>query len=1275
MILENIKFDKALNLAYFRQSLLRVDIELFKINFKRLFERINDNETEEHNKNIIADFLKNTFYKDENEINTSGLKDLVIHHENSSQSPVAIIIEAKSPSNKSEMISFEKPNSKALHETIHYFLNERIYKKNTQLKHIIITNIYEWFIFDATIFENIFYDNKNFRVQYQNWADKKLSGTTTDWFYSEIAKPFVENETENLSCVHFNLKNYFEIITNKDIENENKLINLYKIFSPKHLLKLPFANDYNQIDNDFYNELLHILGLEEILQNGLKLIVRKKQNERFQGSLLENAIGMIENLHRTKQIDNIDRFGETEEEQLFSIGLELIITWLNRILFLKLLEAQLTKYHKGDLNYEFLNINKVQDFDEINELFFEVIAKKQESRSVSVKDKFGNLPYLNSSLFEATELEEKALYISQLKDRLGLQISNFTVLKDQNGIKKKGNLNTLSYLFEFLNAYSFASDSTAEIESNSRTIINAAVLGLIFEKINGYKDGSFYTPSFITTFMSRETLKNTLITNFSKAYSKKIYDFEELKELIDYSDLKDRQKANAVFNALKIVDPAVGSGHFLVSVLNELVALKSELKILQDDKFTRLKGIIIQNINDELVIINEETSEPFQYYVNDKHIPPSELQRIQQTLFNEKRILIENCLFGVDINPKSVLICRLRLWIELLKNAFYTHQSDYKYLETLPNIDINIKAGNSLISKFDKGLNIFERASVNKLIVQYKIITDQYKIETDYETKYTIRKTIQNIKSDLQKYAIPRDKYYRKYIKNKRELEALFDIKPKSESFQKEITRLSLETDELEKKYKQNYYYVYSNALEWAIDFPEILSENGEFIGFDIVLGNPPYFSISNDSKLKEVNENYTTYKQSGDIYMLFIEKGMQILKPEGRLSMITSNKWLRAAYGDLLRDFLLSSTKPELLVDLGGVKVFDQASVDTSIVFLSNEKITKPAFDAVTIPKNFNTVKDSLFYYAENKRTLLSDLNSESWNVATETTKKLLAKIKSKGVLLEDWDNRIKYGIKNGFNKAFFIDGKTKAKLIAQDPKSAKIIVPFLRGRDVHKYYIDKQDQFLINTYNGKLVDKINPKTGKKQKIRVERVEVEKNYPAIYQHLLLYKEDLEKRTDKGEHWTNQRNCAYQHLFYSEKIIFPETTGRRSEFYFDNKNYLVDKTCFILTGNNLKYILGILTSKVMAYYFESIGRTLGKSAIQYSKQYMDKLPIPKITEKNQKNVTLIENLIDEITALKDTNPETDISNQIKKLDNLVYILYDLSKSEIELVESLEEELI
>jgi hypothetical protein len=315
-----------------------------------------------------------------------------------------------------------------------------------------------------------------------------------------------------------------------------------------------------------------------------------------------------------------------------------------------------------------------------------VLARKYDDRNQDVKKTFEKVPYLNSSLFEPTEIEQVTLFISNLKDDKTIPVISSTVLKNDQGKKRTGNLTTLEYLFDFLNAYDFTSEGSEEIQEDNKSLINASVLGLIFEKINGYKEGSFFTPGFITMYMCRETIRKSVVQKFNETKKWNCSTVEEL-----YDKIEDRKEANDIVNSIKICDPAVGSGHFLVSALNEMIAVKNDLKILQDRTGKRLKEYQVEVVNDELIVTDEE-GELFDYNPTNK-----ESQRIQETLFHEKQTIIENCLFGVDINPNSVKICRLRLWIELLKNAYYKNATE---LETLPNIDINIKCGNSLVSRF-----------------------------------------------------------------------------------------------------------------------------------------------------------------------------------------------------------------------------------------------------------------------------------------------------------------------------------------------------------------------------------------------------------------------------------------------------------------------------------------------------------------------------------------------------------------------------------------------
>jgi adenine-specific DNA-methyltransferase len=692
-------------------------------------------ESEEHVKNNVTNFLYETYYQGKNQINTKGRIDLAIYED---KKPV-VIIEAKRPSSP-DMVSVKNLNAKAVHELVLYYLRERIDEGNTDVKFLIATNMYEWFVFDASVFDKLFYQNTALTKEYVDWKDGRKPDSTTDFFYSTIASKFLKELKEEIEFTWFDLREIEKVVSNDDPKDDNKLIPIFKLLSPAHLLKQPFANDSNSLDTKFYSELLHIIGLEEKKDGGKKLIQRKEKPD--EGSLLENAIN---NLIAEDHIQNLPRggadFGETKDERLFNVALELCITWINRILFLKLLEGQLQNYHGGDTRYRFLDFKTIPTYDELNKLFFQVLAREHKERTGTTLEKFKLVPYLNSSLFEPNQLEHETLRINNLDDGLKLKLSGSTVLKN-NSKKREGELPTLQYLFEFLNSYDFTSEGKEEIQEENKGLINASVLGLIFEKINGYKDGSFFTPGFITMYMCRETIRRAVVQKFKEVKSWEIDTFDALHNHITPKDIKE---ANEIINSLKICDPAVGSGHFLVSALNEIIAIKSELGILADQSGKVLRGYTVEVINDEL-IVSIDHNEFFEYRPGNK-----DSQRVQEALFYEKQTIIENCLFGVDINPNSVKICRLRLWIELLKNAYYTVESKYMELETLPNIDINIKQGNSLISRFPLDADLSKALkSIKYSINDYRAFVNNYKNATDKDEKRGFEKLIDQIKGDFR---------------------------------------------------------------------------------------------------------------------------------------------------------------------------------------------------------------------------------------------------------------------------------------------------------------------------------------------------------------------------------------------------------------------------------------------------------------------------------------------------------------------------------------------
>ena len=263
----------------------------------------------------------------------------------------------------------------------------------------MVTNIYEWFVFDASVFEKAFAQNKALVKDFKAFEAGSLSGITTDFFYKEIAAREIEKMDGEIPFTYFDLRNYDKPLRNADKKDDVKMIALFKLLSPEHMLKLPFTNDSNSLDKRFYTELLHIIGLSETKEGGKKLIGRNKSGERHAGSILENAILELDSLDKITRLERPSQYGDSNEERLFNVALELSITWVNRILFLKLLEAQLSTYHKGDKSYSFLNLDKIKNYDDLNSLFFKVLARKYEDRSEEIMKVFGNVPYLNSSLF------------------------------------------------------------------------------------------------------------------------------------------------------------------------------------------------------------------------------------------------------------------------------------------------------------------------------------------------------------------------------------------------------------------------------------------------------------------------------------------------------------------------------------------------------------------------------------------------------------------------------------------------------------------------------------------------------------------------------------------------------------------------------------------------------------------------------------------------------------------------------------------------------------
>ena len=1204
MLIKFISPKKSVNSAFLKLPVPVEKMEDFKLSLKNLYSKRNTAQDEEYHKGEIWNFLRKIFEPDYS-VQVNRPIDLAIFNGNTASAKPAVIIEAKSPTNAAEMFSAEHPNVKSLQELVYYFMLEYVHSGNHEIKWLAITNFDEWYFFDVKDFIRYF-GNKSKPIydQFLKFKANQMSGNKTSDFYNDIAKPAIDDflKSCDISVVHFSLESAVKAVEKDD---DKKLLPLYKFLSPETLLAKPFANDSNSLDRNFYAELLHIIGLEEVKEDkgGKKVIQRKKPANRDKASLLESAIYQLE-----------DDFPNKEECE--AMALRLCITWVNRLLFLKLVESQILMYQKGDASYRFMSTDKIANFDELNIFFFKVLGKKIEDRDEDVLKRYPNVPYLNSSLFEPTE-DEKHLKIRGIPDAQ-MEIFNKTVLKDERGKRAKGTLPNLDYIFKFLDAYNFASDAQGGVTSTSKTLINASVLGLIFEKINGYKDGSFFTPGFITDYMARDVLERTVVQKFNEKKSWKCENLEDVSDKIE-----DISEANEIVDDIRVADVAVGSGHFLVSALNRLLAIKSELNILCDADGKRIKrrDLILKVDNDELSVVDDE-GEPFEYKPGNE-----ESQRYQEALFNEKRRIIENCLFGVDLNPNSVNICRLRLWIELLKNAYYTKESGYKQLQTLPNIDINIKVGDSLLSKYP--------------VQNGHVVLDFLQKEDKADKKNGLAAKLKEYRKNVQDYKAGGTSYNKQQLRlNIAGLKSQLKEPPSIDLFGNVVKNNDID---------------FSNSLEWMFEFPEILDDEGRFTGFDAIIGNPPYIHLEDMKKTSEIygsmggkaNPVYTTYNKRGDIYCLFVERAMSLLKENGFASYIMQNKWMQASYGKELREFFLS-VRLEKLIDFGDIQVFDDATTYPCI-FVAQK--AAPATELTV-----STLRDleradfakSINQFAE--KFAFEHLSSDTWTLSSQWESNLLRRLDNEMITLGEYvKGDAHYGIKPGNTKAFIIDEKQKELLISEDSRSSEIIVPIVRGRNIKVYETPKKDelQYLILASYGSYRY------------------LECKYPAIYKWLLGFKEDLESRgqckgskirEDKpytgSHHWLELDNCPttdYLALFSKPKIMY-QAFQVKPCFVYDDQGLFCNNSMWIIPTED-KALLALLNSK-MAWWLMKKKCTQIQNGVQLIWQYLSKIPVPR--ELPQQLATLADQII---TAKKNGGDTTDLETQVNEI---VYGLYGVN---------------
>jgi len=842
--------------------------------------------------------------------------------------------------------------------------------------------------------------------------------------------------------------------------------------------------------------------------------------------------------------------------------------------------------------------------DVLEPLFYNALANE---RPDDFSDRFNcKIPFLNGGLFDPINNYDW-IHTDILLDN-GL-------FSNTEGTKE-GDIGT--GILDVFDRYNFTVKEDEPLDKE--VAVDPEMLGKVFENLLEVKDrkskGTYYTPREIVHYMCQESLINYLDTAINtgevplvatpppqgKLFGKPdpaqgalkapgyraIVSREHIEALVRMGELaiehdtrveaygKETERYSYKlpegirWNAkliddklasIRVCDPASGSGAFPVGLMTEIVRARNTLTTYLPDKQGR----------------------------NNYHF---------------KRHAIQNCLYGVDIDPGAVEIAKLRLWLSLVVD-----EEDIKQIQPLPNLDYKIVCGNSLLG-VEK--NLFNVDLFNTLEGLKPVYFNETNIKKKQEYKKQIDQLIKQITND-------------------------------------------------------------NETFDFEVYFSEVFHEKG---GFDVVIANPPYVRQEEikDQKPALQKQNYEVYNSTSDLYTYFYERGYQILIPDGHLCFISSNKWMRAKYGEKLRKFFKGKTVLKQIIDFNGYKVFD-ATVDTNILLFQKSKLTDNTVDILNIQSDF--IKDTdISNYFQSHNLILKQfaLDTKCFTFGDETVINLKAKIEKIGTPLKDWGVRICFGIKTGFNKAFIIDNETKERLCKEDPKSIEVLKPVLRGRDIKRYNYEWAGLWLIKIASG-WTDRHRGKGGPERFFN-------RTYPAIYRYLKDIGDKVERgemktkgkglfhRDDQGDYWWELRDCDYYGDFEKEKLIYKDVGDRLSFAYEQGKLYGNNTVYFINTRS--EFLLAVLNSSLLNFYYTQISSQLGDAASRAFTIFIEQLPIPKILE-NQQQLYIA--LVDQILAInKDedylSNPakQAKVKELERQIDQMVYELYGLTPDEIAVVE-------
>ena len=797
---------------------------------------------------------------------------------------------------------------------------------------------------------------------------------------------------------------------------------------------------------------------------------------------------------------------------------------------------------------------------------------------------FSEVPFLNGGLFECLDKTKTIDGVEQSYNYDGFS-RNDKKFADGRYRNRAVVPNILFFepekgLISILSRYNFTIEENSPEEQ--QVALDPELLGKVFENLLGAynpetketarnQSGSFYTPREIVNYMVDESLISYLgNTAFVRSLFSPEFVYDKTKEA-DYKTIAEKLKS------IKILDPACGSGAFPMGLLNRMIDILC-------------------------------------------HITPDE------NIYEMKLAIIENCIYGSDIQSIAAQITKLRFFISLICNCEKDATKPNFGIPTLPNLETKFVAANSLIAKKkQESHNLFENPEIEPTKKELtEIRHEHFSAKTAYR-KSTLREKDKQLREKLAKL-----------------LEQDNDFAPEDA---KQLAAWN--------PYDQN-------AVAEFFDPAWMFGVND---GFDIVIGNPPYIQLQNNGgELAQLYApcNYKTYARTGDIYCLFYERGYQLLKPNGHLCYITSNKWMRAGYGEKTREFFANNTNPMLLIDFAGVKIFESATVDTNILLFAKAANEHKTLCAVTNKQNKDSVKN-LSVFVQQSGSVCEFSNSDSWVILSPIEQSIKRKIEAVGTPLKDWDINIYRGVLTGYNEAFIISTEKRDEILAncqtedERTRTAELIRPILRGRDIKRYGYNWANLWLIYIPWHFPLQFDESITGASEKAEIA---FQEQYPAVYQHMLKYKEPLSKRNKaetgiRYEWYAMQRwGAKYWEDFSKPKIMYPNMT-KYIPFYFDEKNFLQNDKSFMITGKHIAYLTAFLNSSIFKFCFLDKFPELQGGTRELRKIFFDKIQVLKVSDKENE---IFKSLI------------TDIQDDYKKekailIDERLFELYGLSKEE------------